>query len=998
MRRANRTHFFLIAISLPILLLLAGGCVRTGVIGRNEPTGVSNPDGVPAADAEDSADAPETTVDEETAPPVAETAPPVAETAPPAADTAEKPPSTTQKVPEDEMAARETAAKEARAEDAREVYRKGMMRKQAGDLEGAAEYFREALKLNPDYIEANEQLTRVRIEMGELPRERADVLREKSRQLAAEKEAMRRDVNDRINRAVALYSENNFKECIRLLEGALDIIEWQPYNIDFGIRKTQAEEILKEARRQQKALEQAEAEAERLKAQRTIEEQIHRQAGHRLAIAREILEQARKQMSRQNFAEARNLCRKVIDDPHNEEAVRAEARALETRINAEWGEVEREETALVTSIEWRDTFIKIREAALPPSGIMNFPPKEAWKQMTKRRERRIEEIQKVFERSQEEIDIQRLLDTVTVPSLTFPDELDLATAINNIMLAFNEVVPIVVSPTVMDKVKEDDKKVFIDIRKELTLKEALGWLTDSLGPEYSYTIRDEAVIITIQDEEEERQLQIYPVQDLLRRLQDFKPPDIDISAEDLFEDTDSSEFEEVDVFGEGNRDTDGRKDFDDPIATEDSLMELITSYIEVNQWSIANQEPEANSIDFKRGDMYIYASENVHKKIQALLMQLRETEDVLVTITARFIEVSQNVAEEIGVDFRGNPTTWDVLNQGLAGMNYTDKFLEGFMTDLTTISGIAPGGAASAERLPYVGGESTGVLATSGVFWTNRSDGWGLVEDADGNAQLQYFTSGIPTGDAFGLRTENILDATLASAITDFAGDGLQAGFELNAGLININFIIDAVEKYSSTSILSAPKITTFNRQRAHIAIVNEQSIMAGVSVSNTTNTELATVEPNMKLFRTGIVLDVRPTVTWDRKYTIIEVKTVFTRGDTGTSRSLDLTPPAKLVSAGLAVYIVQPTILIDLVMPLIHSRNVKTTVMVPDGGTVLLGGLSLLSEATGESGIPVLSKIPILGFFFRRKGEMTEQSVLLIILQADITVAPEAEKKAMEN
>src|SRR5215475_15113308 len=54
---------------------------------------------------------------------------------------------------------------------------------------------------------------------------------------------------------------------------------------------------------------------------------------------------------------------------------------------------------------------------------------------------------------------------------------------------------------------------------------------------------------------------------------------------------------------------------------------------------------------------------------------------------------------------------------------------------------------------------------------------------------------------------------------------------------------------------------------------------------------------------------------------------------------------------------------------PVFNSISVQTTVMVPDGGTVLLGGLKRMSEGRNEFGPPVLSKIPYLDRLFRNVG-----------------------------
>ena len=68
------------------------------------------------------------------------------------------------------------------------------------------------------------------------------------------------------------------------------------------------------------------------------------------------------------------------------------------------------------------------------------------------------------------------------------------------------------------------------------------------------------------------------------------------------------------------------------------------------------------------------------------------------------------------------------------------------------------------------------------------------------------------------------------------------------------------------------------------------------------------------------------------------------------------------------------------------------TTVMVPDGGTVLLGGLKRLSEGRNEFGPPVLSKIPYLDRLFRNVGYGREAESLMMMVTPRIIINEEEE------
>src|SRR5262249_60251622 len=73
---------------------------------------------------------------------------------------------------------------------------------------------------------------------------------------------------------------------------------------------------------------------------------------------------------------------------------------------------------------------------------------------------------------------------------------------------------------------------------------------------------------------------------------------------------------------------------------------------------------------------------------------------------------------------------------------------------------------------------------------------------------------------------------------------------------------------------------------------------------------------------------------------------------------------------------------------------RVRTTVTVPDQGTILMGGQRLITEYEVESGVPVLSKLPILNRFFTNRIESKEEQTLLILIKPTILIQNEEEEK----
>ena len=87
--------------------------------------------------------------------------------------------------------------------------------------------------------------------------------------------------------------------------------------------------------------------------------------------------------------------------------------------------------------------------------------------------------------------------------------------------------------------------------------------------------------------------------------------------------------------------------------------------------------------------------------------------------------------------------------------------------------------------------------------------------------------------------------------------------------------------------------------------------------------------------------------------------------------------PDGFSATAGVATGIIQ--------QPIIQITEVRTTVSVPDGGTLLLGGQTLAGEVEREAGVPVLSKVPFLKRLFTNRSMAKDEQVLLILVRPTI-------------
>ena len=82
----------------------------------------------------------------------------------------------------------------------------------------------------------------------------------------------------------------------------------------------------------------------------------------------------------------------------------------------------------------------------------------------------------------------------------------------------------------------------------------------------------------------------------------------------------------------------------------------------------------------------------------------------------------------------------------------------------------------------------------------------------------------------------------------------------------------------------------------------------------------------------------------------------------------------------------------ITVQQPIVAQTTVLTTVAVPDGGTVLLGGVKRLSESRNMAGVPILNKIPYLSRLFKNTGVGRETQSLMLMVTPRIVILEEEE------
>ena len=171
---------------------------------------------------------------------------------------------------------------------------------------------------------------------------------------------------------------------------------------------------------------------------------------------------------------------------------------------------------------------------------------------------------------------------------------------------------------------------------------------------------------------------------------------------------------------------------------------------------------------------------------------------------------------------------------------------------------------------------------------------------------------------------------------------------------LTLDMTLDAFELNGDVKILSSPRITTQNNQKATI----EQGVQ--IPVVSTTATQI-----NVEFISASLKLEVTPQITKER--TVIMDIRVDNSSPDFVNRVGDVPP--------------------------IITERVETQILVKDGGTAVIGGIFKLNDSVSTAGVPGLSKIPGLGWLFKSKSINRKNTELLIFITPRISAKAEMQE-----
>lgn len=495
--------------------------------------------------------------------------------------------------------------------------------------------------------------------------------------------------------------------------------------------------------------------------------------------------------------------------------------------------------------------------------------------------------------------------TVQVGRLTYTEETgDYLSVINNLSLLTG--VQIITTPEARTIIDDESLTVVIELASSMTLKDFLNHMI-SRSENLAWTIESGVVVIGDKSQAAGTLItKLYSVKELIFKQTQFLPPTIrDIPTED------SGDIPRTGAEG------------DDPIAGIE-LSELVTTLQEATDpayW-------EGDGVEIRAEDsglLSVKASPEMQVKVDKVLNDMRRFQTPIVTIDSKFLTISRNFLQEIGIDIRG-----------LGG--------SGAKGDAVSLDDVTNGLVNNASRgLDNGGTGDPAANPLAGAFFNDGSDG-------DIRA-----------------RTENYFLNDLGKVLSPTGG--LTAGWTLIDDT-QLNMILRAVEKRQDGEIVNSQILSVVNRGRGHVAIINQTAYIRDFDVEVAQAAFIA--DPKVDVIQDGLVLDVQPVIMNDRKYIVLNLNPTVA----------ELERPIPTFTTSLA----GSTLPVTVQIPVLTVTNFSTTVKVPDGGTVLLGGLRQVLTRERRAEVPLLSRLPLISFLFKQEGSADENRSLMVMVRAQVT------------
>ncbi len=676
----------------------------------------------------------------------------------------------------------------------------------------------------------------------------------------------------------------------------------------------------------------------------------------------ESLNRIRALQLEQKYAEALQVVDQLLFiDPQNAAGLLLKDVLQDTMIYREFNQIQRDK-----NLSYAHESLRIQESMIIPDALIEYP--SDWPAIVQRRVQGAG----VYADPPQDRRVLASLDTTNIPASftdnTLEDVLNFIATVTNLNVDVD-----------WDSLAEVgvDRDTLVSLNLQpLPARTILDRVLQKVSPDEfnsaNWAVND-GILVVASDSALRRNtfIQIYDIQDLLFQVPDFtEVPDLELGSV---------------VQGQGGTDQDVDLEIPTSLSVEDLLeriREIIQTNVDFDGWR--DNGGDTGDIQELNGNLIVTNTAANHRNISNLLSQLREVRAIQVYVEARFLSVSEDFFEQVGFDL-------DVIFN--ANNNQYQEALRQqsvFSTQQDGTGTLLPSDLVS----PFFG-----PTRNSSTFAFNQTN---LPEVQDGTDDLPLFevqanpfttvvpnnTSLVPVAqNSLGLADSLFQGSPFANALVGAdPALGLAATFLDD---IQVDLLIEATQADRRSVTLSAPRLTFANGKWANIAVVTQTAFVS--DLQPIVGTRSVAFDPTPAAISTGFTLLVRGVVSADRRYV-----TMVILAETASNLEFsNFTVSAQNQGGGTGGggTEVEQTFSGQLQQPTLDVTSLKTSASVPDQGTVLLGGQRISNDYEIETGVPVLSKLPIINRFFTNRIDAREETTLLILLKPTILIQNEQEE-----
>ena len=342
--------------------------------------------------------------------------------------------------------------------------------------------------------------------------------------------------------------------------------------------------------------------------------------------------------------------------------------------------------------------------------------------------------------------------------------------------------------------------------------------------------------------------------------------------------------------------------------------------------------------DHRTSQLIIVATEAEIPDVEQLVERL-DTKTKQVLIEARLLETIMNPSTKKGIDWSGT----------LEAQHVT--YGNGKTLGKTTQDSSSSSGQNSARS-------QTTTSPGAPVTTTYTSSGGGVVTTVTTPASDSTSTANAGSSSGMNSGVSTVLDSILGNGgLSVDSAKGLNpATFFLNAD--GVSMVLSFLNKYADTKVISSPRTVTLDNETSSIEVGTQYPI-----VNTTAGTANTTGGSSISYSNLTVLLKVTPRISANN-YVRLQV----------SPRVIRLGSKVTSVVGGLPNSVDS-----------FNTREILTSVLIPSGNTLVMGGLIEDSIQTGNVKVPILGDIPFLGILFRQDSKQRTKSNMIVFLTPTI-------------